>query len=205
MLRTRSSQQPQQVSRADQLQWFSNQQRLRQLPKPVDKAITKGRRRLTRSLSDEFRRALVALYFGSRSDFSHPVIGTTKLGKLLHISPNTITSVLHSFRRHGGELATFRKKQRPKPRLVRLEGIRTALLSRAVLTRWAGLTLQQRASEVQRRYGIKCSKNGLREFYLLNGVRFRNVQMVYRTTLTNRIALTRHRRQFAETLGSHII
>ena len=40
---------------------------------------------------------------------------------------------------------------------------------------------------------------------MLNGVRFRNVQMVYRTTLTNRVALTRHRRKFAETLGSHII
>ena len=121
--------------------------------------------------------------FNSSTHFANIRNHPAEIAKVFNLPRNTVRSIIQSFIKHGKDWDNI--KDRRCNRGVNLDifeenQLGKRLLDQETLQLWASKNLQERMEIIHQEYGVKVSYFKLRHFYLKNGVKFRNTQMVYR-------------------------
>ena len=112
-------------------------------------------RKPTKRLTAADRRAIVALRYGSLTDFSRPVLRYTEIAKRLHIRSDTVSYALSRFHALGSRLENMLKGKRSYK--VIPDAVKERLLSTDLLSEWAAFTIAERCEAIKRLWGVSIS------------------------------------------------
>ena len=112
-------------------------------------------RKPTKRLSAADRRAIVALRYGSLTDFSRPVLRYSDIAKRLNIRSDTVSNALSRFHALGSQLENMLKGKRSYK--VIPDAVKERLLSTDLLSEWAAFTIAERCEAIKRLWGVSIS------------------------------------------------
>ena len=162
---------------------------------------------LRRKLPDNVRRAIIVLIYGSDANFTRTVMPPTRVAKLLKISRKTVQSVVKYFRQQNSDLENFCDRRTMKPHtLDKIDPrIKKEILKKDMLQLWATKTLEERVALIKFHYNYDITVYKLRKLYMVNGIKWRNTQLVYRSHLIKRNGLDVERVEFIKRILGFIM
>ena len=142
-------------------------------------------------------RLLVAMRFGSVSDFSRIYNSWSDIGRRLVVNAETVRKAVTRYIANGGRFVQV--ENRGKARKVSQE-LEDTLCSVEKLDEYRFLSIDERLVRIEDEYGLKISKTTLKSYYKKNDIKMRQPKKVYRMTDAAWMKLIRQRIVFANML-----
>jgi transposase len=145
--------------------------------------------------------------YGSLTQFREKLYGVREVARQTGCCVSTVFSALRRFDASQHDVKAFLKKQhRPgAPRkLVGSKAIERKLLDPVTLTKWAHLTIRQRAVKILKQFKVSITPERLRFFYRRSKLRYRQTALKYYPHGRNLVQLEQERMEFALMLSNAI-
>ena len=138
-----------------------------------------------RNLELKAKKNIALMRFGSLDNFDRVYHSMKEIAKHLNINYQTVASFLHRVRDHGPR-AIGDCWHKPKPRPIGNADVEALLLSDVLLTKWAALTMRERALKVKSRFNVDVDHHRLRAFYRRNQIRYRKTYQCFQGSYSTR-------------------
>ena len=99
-------------------------------------------------LPPERKRLIVAVFFGSTSDFAKPAFTMAQVGRIFHLPTQTIGRLVKEFREGGSDFSVWKKPIRPRFKMLSAE-LQKELIDPELLQDWSHLSIQERTVAIK--------------------------------------------------------
>jgi hypothetical protein len=149
--------------------------------RPVAKREARLRLRVLRPFNALEHWLVVFLRYGSLDNFERPIRSLAEVSRQLKRDKGTVRAILIRFHQRGNRVEDYRRRKNMQfiVKIITPE-LGEFLGSQATLSRWAGLSLNQRTRKLFSEKGVRLSKEGLWSFYKRKKITYRYANFAYK-------------------------